>query len=247
MKSSHKRIIRGADVEGIMFCSPKGQLEKDDSKTEKDGEDLKALEAFWYNKGEKEGQDKGFEEGQKEGEKEGYRKGFQEGHQQGLEEGKELGKSSAMEENLSSIKQEYASALETLQEAAEKISGSRERLLEEGRSDLIHLVILICEKILKKKIRQPESLGEIIENLLKQAKSIAHGEQVQVLLSAEDLDQLEHRLQTLDYDRHNITKLDFISDPSVPQGSCKIESSLGMIHFNIDRELEHLEEVIKEK
>ena len=140
----------------------------------------------------------------------------------------------------------FDESLTLLQSVCGEIIGSKERFLEEGKSDLIHLVILICEKILQEKLNNPANFSHLLEKLLKQAKAIAHGEHVQVLLSAEDLQLFEESLEQLNYDKHNITKLDFLSDPSIAKQSCRIESSLGIIHFNLKRELAHLEEALRE-
>ena len=117
-----------------------------------------------------------------------------------------------------------------------------EQFLEASKAEITKLIIAICEKILHKKLENTDAFIHIVENLLSKAKSIAHGEHVQILFFPDDLETLENQLKSLDYDKHNITRLDFISDPSVPQGTCRLESSLGLINFDIKRELENLEE-----
>jgi flagellar assembly protein FliH len=242
MKSIPKRIIRGADVEGIMFCSPKGKLGKENPSLQKDEDDLKALEKFWHSKGLKEGLEQGHEEGLKEGEKIAYQKGFQEGHQQGLEEGSKEGKEEGLSEAQDSAKEEFSTSLKLLSEASEKLFKQNDQFLEASKAELSELLIAICEKILHKKLENPESFTTIVENLLSKATSIAHGENVQILFHQEDLEAIEGNLKTIEFDKHNITRLDFISDPSVPQGTCRLVTSLGLINFDVKRELENLEE-----
>ncbi|MFT4551629.1 MAG: flagellar assembly protein FliH [Chlamydiales bacterium] len=242
MKSSPKRVIRGADVEGIMFCSPKGTLAKEDPSSQKEEDNLKALENFWHSKGLKEGLEQGHEGGSKAGQKEGYQKGFQEGHQQGLDEGNKEGRDESASEAQNSAKEEFRSALELLGDATEKLYEKNEQFLEASKAEITKLIIAICEKILHKKLENTDTFIHIVEKLLSKAKAIAHGEHVQILFFPDDLVALENGLESLDYDKHNITRLDFISDPSVPQGTCRLESSLGLINFDIKRELENLEE-----
>ena len=63
MTSSHNRIIRGANVKGVVYCSPSGQLENEDHQDKQERQNLKSLEDFWYNKGHQEGEKIGFQKG----------------------------------------------------------------------------------------------------------------------------------------------------------------------------------------
>lgn len=246
MKSSRKRIIRGADVEGIMFCSPQGKLDRENPEGRQEEDSLKALETFWYNKGLKEGKKNGYGEGYSEGEKKGLEEGFQKGLEKGKLEGREEGKEENLHQAKESMEGEFRESLDLLNKASAQMEIEYENFIEKSKAEIKELLIAICRKILQKEIVKEEAILHVIESLLEQAKSIAHGEVVQILLSPEDLDKLEGRLENLDYDKHNITKLHFISDPSISKGSCRIESSLGMINFDIDRELENLKEEIFE-
>jgi len=96
--------------------------------------------------------------------------------------------------------------------------------------------------MLMKKIEDPETFTQIIANLLQKAKSMAHGEHVQVLFSPEDLTLLEEHLQKIHCDKHNITQLDFLSDSSITKGCCRIQSPSGILNFDVERELKELNE-----
>ena len=89
--SSNKGIIRGAKVNGIVFCSPTGAMEREESIQNHEKENLKTLEDFWFNKGVNEGKKQGFEEGFKEGTDKGIQIGKEQGKSEGLEEGKNQG------------------------------------------------------------------------------------------------------------------------------------------------------------
>lgn len=246
MKSSRKQIIHNRDVEGIMFCSPQGFLEKDNPSERQEKEDLKALETFWYQKGLKEGESKGIQKGREEGEKEGFQKGFQEGHQKGKEEGEKIGRESNTKESMEKAQEEFHDTIDLLKKSTDQLLHDRDSFLEKSKETLIAFTLSICEKILKQQLSNPDIFSKVVEKLLVQAKSIAHKEQVQILFSPQDLNLLESRLQLVEYDKHNITQLDFLSEPSIPQGSLRIESSLGIINFDVQRELDNFNEELKE-
>lgn len=242
MKSSHKRIIRGADVEGILFCNPQGKIDKKDPQDEESQDTLKALENFCYQKGLKEGKELGSKESFEQGKQEGYQKGREEARQQGFEEGLAKGKEEKEQEIQEQWKAKYEQSLQELEKVHESLLDAKQDFLQRTKKEMGDLLIAICQKILLKKIEDPETFSTIIETLLQKAKSMAQGVPVQVLLCPEDLSLLEERLKDIHCDHHNITQLDFLSDSSMSKGCCRIESPTGILNFDIERELNELNE-----
>jgi flagellar assembly protein FliH len=242
MKSLPKGIIRGADVEGIIFCSSKGGGLKQGDGPQTEDDDLKALELFWYNKGKKEGREEGLDEEYKKGQQEGYEKGLSEGKTQGFEEGIEKGKEEGFEEAESKIRADFLVGISILDKASQDFNETRNTLFDKAKPEFISLAIEISKKVLQQELNNPSSFSKLIETLLMQAKAITHNEVTNVTLSPEDYEMLEGNFELIKFDKNDITKLDFISDPNVKQGQCRIETSMGLVNFDIDRQLKNIEE-----
>ena len=241
MKSSPKRIIRGADVEGIMFCSPSGNLKKNHPEKEQKENDLKALEEFWYQKGLKEGKEKGYQEGLKEGKTLGKKEGFEEGKKEGLEEGKDLGKNSIKEEAFKEAAEEFQNSLQLVQSFTKNLQVERENILDKNRGEIIELCISISEKVLSKELSNKQHLIQTIGNVLSKAKSISHNEAVHIFLSEGDYEKFKGQIEKIHFDHIKSKSLDFASDINVKVNNFRIESSLGILNFDIKRQLELIE------
>ncbi len=240
MKSSPKHVIRGADVEGIIFCNPqKGFKSNGEAQVEED--DLKALELFWYNKGKKEGREEGLEEGHKKGLHEGQEKGLEEGYGKGFQEGKEKGIEEGHQESENQVRADFLAGISILDKASQEFEETRDTLFEKAKPEFISLAMEISKKILLQELNNPSVFSKLIEKLLIQAKAITHDQVTNIVLSPQDYEMLEHHFSLINFDKHDITKLSFLSDPSIKQGQSRIETSLGLINFDIDRQLKNIE------
>jgi flagellar assembly protein FliH len=245
MKSSPKKIIRGAEVSGIMFCNTKGKVMPSDTTQKEEQESLKALEVFWYKKGIKEGRKAGFEEGAREGEKEGYRKGFLDGKKDGFEEGKNTGKEQGLQEAQDSDKTNVEGALGVLSQASQQFGRQRDEMLQQMKRGQVQLVFAICEKVLRRELSNSEVLKGTLESMLSQAQGIIDkSASTQVLLSPEDYNLLEEELSTVQAAVYGAERLDFGQDPEIQRGGCRIETPLGIINFDVKRQLENLEDML---
>jgi flagellar assembly protein FliH len=243
MRSSPDRIIRGAEVSGIIFCSPSGQIEHEDAAVQ-EKESLKTLEDFWHQKGHQEGHKGGFDEGWKEGEASGYRRGLQEGEKKGVEEGAHSGREIGQKEGREQAQAELTSMIEVLKEVVDKFSSDKGKLFEQLKGDIVKLTLAVCEKILKQQVDNSKTFSSLVESLLNQAKFVFNEENVRVVLSPEDLERFESQLKAINYDQNTIKKLTFLSDSAIAKGNCRIEASMGLVNFDIRRQLSDLQETL---
>jgi flagellar assembly protein FliH len=249
MTSSPKRIIRGASIEGVMFCTPTGP-DTEDPQARKEKDNLKALEEFWYNKGAAEAKQKGFDEGYSAGQKEGHRKGFQEGEQKGKEEGLAEGHERGIEEGRNSIKEELVDAVKQVQELSERIKEKQQSLCEEAKSELVEFSMAVCEKLIRQRLGEADSLKKVLERVVQQAIPIIKQCPVEIFLSEHDLKVLgdaglkESIIEGVA--GGEATTVRFLSDESMRSGDCRLETSLGLVNFDIRRILGELEKRVLE-
>ncbi len=248
MKSLPRRIIRGAEVEGVSFCSSKGQAASSGKTIEEKEEDsLQALELFWEKKGFAAGQEAGFKEGIEEGKKEGENKGQKAGYDEGFKAGEQAGEESALKNIDKQAEEELHATIDLLKGAAGNLENERNNMLKEAKQELLNLSIAICEKFLRRELKDKKSMTKLIEDLLVRMKSITHDQITHIFLSPDDFHLLEKQFSKIQYDKSDIKKLDFASDPAIEQGECRIETALGLINFDIPRLLDNLLEDLTDK
>lgn len=253
MTSSPKRgIIRGAEVMGTVVFGPDGYVEVGEDKQTKthhtkdaslaeEHKNLKALEDFWYQKGLKAGEQKGFEEGWKEGDKKGYIRGVEDGKKIGFQEGEELGKEEGLNSGYEKAHRELIASIELVNKMANQLAFEKEEFLEKIKPEMIRLSMAVCENILRRELQIPESLTLLIERLLLQVKPIIIEGTVNVFLSPEDLDMIESYLDDINYDKEDITKLNFSADSQIKRGDLRLETDLGIVNFDVERQVKELQ------
>jgi len=242
MTSSHKRIIRGANVQGVVFCTPDGSLDDEDPQDKQEREQLKSLEDFWQNKGRQEGEktgfQQGFEEGKSEGQQQGYEQGKSEGTEEGLKEGYERGFQEGVEQTQAAI-QESVQLMKTVSDQVQKTS---ESLLESSRPEIVRFSLFVAETILRRELSNPEAMKKQVEAVLLQAKPIVREHAgLDLHLHPEDLKMVEEQMQGEDS-----SYLHFFADSSMSRGDCRAETVLGMVNVNIQRLLQDLEQKVLE-
>lgn len=236
MTSSPKRIIRGAEVKGVMFCTPNGKLDPDDPVMKQEKENLQALEEFWHRKGFDEGKAKGFADGVAEGKEDGYRKGLSEGEEKGQSAGYEEGYQTGLTEGREESQSELENLLDAVNTISEDLTQERENMIENSRPEMVKLVVSIAEVMIRRELKDPATFTKLVTSLLVSAQAIAKEARLDVGLSPEDHKEIQELIGEQDS-----TKIHFLADKSVIRGDCRIESHLGLVNFNVKRLLEDLE------
>lgn len=245
MTSSRKGIIRGTDIDGVTFCSPSGHIESADHLDRQEKESLKALEEFWYTKGQKEGQDKGFEAGFEEGQSSGLKRGKEEGLRLGRQEGEQAGYDKGLEAGRQESIDQFQHAISLLEQAAEQLRSERKQLFSHLKPELIRFALAVCGKVLRQQLKDPDILAALVEDMLDQATPMLSEMKAHVVLSSESKTILGDRLDSIGV-YHDIGGLRWIVDKQMPANDLRIECDDGMLHFNLERQLEELEQRVLE-
>lgn len=229
-----KRIIRDAKVEGVIFCRPQDA----ESSPLEEKEDVKAaLLQKLYSKG----KTKEMEMALIEADHSGYQRGLKDGHQQGYDVGKSEGLEIGLKLGMESARTEIKSSLESLQTISNAFFLNQETMFIQSKPELIKFCLAICENLIGKVLTDPKALSSHIENLLDKSKEILKDSTINIFLSPEDLIMLKNNLKSFDDNKEELTKLNFISDHSIGRGNCKIETSLGLLNFDLKRLLDDIE------
>jgi flagellar assembly protein FliH len=241
MTSSPKKIIRGANVDGVVYCTPSGDVKLRDPAKRQDQEHLKALEAFWQSKGFQEGEKKGYQDGQSQGESAGNEKGFNSGKEQGLEEGQKKGYDEGFAAGEEKVREELEEQISLLLKASGLMKEKQLSFYEDIRPEIISFATAVSECVLRKELSNESRFLETIKELLSQARPVIKDNSVDVVLNIEDHKLLEKHFDKLKESKYDAESLNFISEPSMKKGDCKIESRIGLLNFDIKRILDDLE------
>jgi flagellar assembly protein FliH len=245
MTSSPKKgIIRGATVLGSVFLGKAGVVSKSQEvgQAEEEQKNLKALEEFWLQKGMRAGEEAGYKKGWKEGDTKGYIRGLEEGKKQGLEEGKKQG----FEEGKSSVEEKEEGDVEQrlliLQNLIEEFKIKSHSLHEQIKPELIELSLQVCQKVIHNELKDPNDLARVTGVVLDKGKKLIDGMSADVFFSEKDFVALGPLFEKIKKRNPEAKDLNFYSDDSLNKGSVKLETNLGIINFDINRQIEDLRE-----
>ncbi len=175
-----------------------------------------------------------YRQGVLEGRSQGYQTGYEEGLEQGLQKGSAL------------AHEEFKDTISMLNIIAMAFLVRKEELFEQLKPDIVKLCLVICKKLLQRELSQPEALQELIEKLLAQVKAVTKDTPVDVMISSDDYENIKAKLHDFNLNLETLPKIHFCSDPLIEKGNCRLETSVGMINFNLQRLLEDLETKILE-
>lgn len=163
-------------------------------------------------------------------------KGLEQLLEQAFQKGKEEGENLGYQKH----RAEMDAFFFLLQKLAEKVMEQKEKLLEQLKPEIIEFSLTICERVLRQELSQPQILVKLIDALLATAVQHLQDEDMKLLLSPEDLVLIQAHLHQIHYDKKEIKRLRFLSDPQIKRGDVRIETESGMLHQTIVRSLDDL-------
>lgn len=129
-----------------------------------------------------------------------------------------------------------------LQRMTRKILEEKTRLLDAIKPEIVEFSLKLSEHLIRQELSRPESLIKLISSLLTVATtSVFEHDCVHVILAPEDLNLLGNHLSEIHFDRRAVGQLRFGSDPLMKRGDCRIEMKSGLLNYDIERELSHLQ------
>jgi flagellar assembly protein FliH len=157
----------------------------------------------------------------------GYENGRSEGFEIGLIEGKEKGQ------------QGFDEIILFLNSLLKSFQVEQSVLLDSMKPEVIRFCLTICKKILHKELSNSSILLNLIERILNENKAICKNQAVKVIISTHDYELLMNGVHTINCE--SVTHIHFVSEKSMPNGNFRLETSYGLINFDVDRLLEDLE------
>jgi flagellar assembly protein FliH len=233
--SPPKRIIRDAKVEGVFFCR------SEETNSQEKNESLSKEEESIHQKNLSKGTLKDFEAALQGAETAGYQRGLKQGHLQGYETGKSEGLDIGFKLGVSNAHVEMKAGLELLNKITATFFTKQEEMFEMSKPEIIKFALAVCDNLLHNALSQHQVFTAHIEKLLIRAKEILKDASVDVILAPEDLAMLQGHLHSVGNDREEFEKLNFISDSTMERGNCRLETSLGLLNFDIKRLLSDIE------
>lgn len=170
--------------------------------------------------------EQGFEEGLVKGKEQGLANGYEEGFSQGIEQGIEQGTKQGLETAQAQIDQKIAlldSLLAQLQQPIEQ----QQELVEQS---LLNLTLTLAQKVVHTEIKQnPEPITSAISQGL---NLLGNDSAITIKLNPQDVDSAT---DIWDEAAQQTRHLTFVSDPSLAQGDCVLESNASSVCFELSQ------------
>ncbi len=156
---------------------------------------------------------------------------------------REAAREEGFREGQERAREEVAQRIEALEGLLRELAEWKPRLYEEGRAQVLELVLALVRKILGPLSEQcEEAVVYVTERAL---QSIADRENVTVRVHPDDLqavvDAKPAFLETVD----GIRQLTVVEDPSVSRGGCRVQTPTAEIDARLETQLEELVRVLR--
>ncbi|WP_157469834.1 FliH/SctL family protein [Desulfobulbus elongatus] len=136
-------------------------------------------------------------------------------------------------------------AVAAFAESCQKLDGQRTTMFRHNRAELINLVVLISEKILRRELATPRNvIAATLEAALEQA---IESEEYYVTLHPDDLAVAEARVPELIAAIRGLAHLVFKTDEGMTRGGCLLESAVCTVDASIETQLDSMKELLEEQ
>lgn len=143
------------------------------------------------------------------------------------------------------LQTELRQAAAAFAEGCRKFDNQRKTLFRRHRGELVTLIILLSEKILRHELAtQRNVIAATLEAALEQA---IESEEYYVTLHPDDLAVAEAKVPELIASIRGLSRLVFKTDASMTQGGCLLESSAGTVDASIEGQLDSIKEFFKDQ
>jgi flagellar assembly protein FliH len=162
-------------------------------------------------------------------EQEAYNKGFEQGEQD------------ARLVNQKARDDFYTSTREVLQQIKE----IREKMYRDTEKELVELAVDIAEKLVFRQLElDPGTVIDIAKAACTQAKEC---ELVIIYIKPDQFESIKARKDEVISQLYKTKRFEFVADPTIESGGCRIETEQGYIDATIETMLKHLNTIIKGK
>lgn len=134
---------------------------------------------------------------------------------------------------------------QSTQEVLKQVNELRQKIYKYTEVEILALSIDIAEKLVFRQLEiKPETIVDIARAACLQAKEC---EMVIIYAAPEQVETLQAKQDEFSAQLYRSKRLEFIADPTIKTGGCRIETEQGYIDATIETMLKQLNAVIREK
>ncbi len=172
---------------------------------------------------------------------EAFEVGFEQGSAKGYELGEREGSQRAAEEVAARFKQEFAERFAAVDALISEITAARERLIRSAERDVVALAIMIASRVLVSEVKESSITPELVEEAVRQTMDRKH---VVVRLNPADREAMTQDGRPLEAIFEGAAAVEFVDDESVGRCGCIVESNMGIVDAQLDKQIEQLREAL---
>jgi flagellar assembly protein FliH len=162
-----------------------------------------------------------------EAEKTAFDKGYKEGHELGYKTGSD----------------EVARLVDRLHLIISKTIERRNEIIEEAETQLINLVLMIAQKVIK--VISENQKNVVINNVIQALRKVKGRGDVIIRVNLADLELASSHMKEFQNLVENVKNITVLEDSTVDRGGCIIETDVGAIDARIATQLDTIEEAIR--
>ncbi|MBN1916642.1 MAG: hypothetical protein JW889_01930 [Verrucomicrobia bacterium] len=170
-----------------------------------------------------------------------FERGFAQGSAKGYELGEREGAQRAAEEVAGRLKKEFEDKMAVLDGLIGAVSAAREQLLRGAEREVAGLVLTIACRVLAREVETSSVTPELVAEAVRQSMDRKH---VVVRVNPADRETLSAGGRPLDAALSGAAGVEFVDDPTVGRCGCLVESNMGIVDAQLDKQIEQLRQAL---
>lgn len=130
------------------------------------------------------------------------------------------------------------SAVRSLGEALEQVSGMRKSLAEKSRDDMIRLVMAVARRVIDEEISGKKDI--IVKNVSRALDAAVEADEYYIRVNPADLETVKEHEPMFLASMKGLQNIHFVPDESISRGGCIAESRTGDVDATIESQLEEI-------
>jgi flagellar assembly protein FliH len=172
---------------------------------------------------------------------EAFDRGFEQGSAKGYELGEREGSQRAAEEVAARFKKEFEDRMAALDALIGEVSATREQLLRGSEREVVALALTMASRVLAREVEESSVTPELVTEAVRQSMDRKH---VVVRLNPADREALTADGRPLEAALSNAGAVEFVDDATVGRCGCIVESNMGIVDAQLDKQIEQLRQAL---
>jgi flagellar assembly protein FliH len=174
-----------------------------------------------------------------QGKGEGLEAGHAEGLQKGIEEAHREAYKKAFKEKQAIVEEEAAPLIERVNAILEPLESGFERIRSRARAEVLQLAVAVASKIVRREVNLDPNI--VLASVHKAIDLSLQKHTVRVIMNTEDLAAVSQYLPAIRTAFARVENINLVSDDTMPQGGCIVESGSGTVDMRIETQLAKIE------